>query len=136
VKAGGLYPTLLSRGPLASPRPGAETRTSCPCRNAREAAATAASKAASLVLYAFSAFPSWRTRHSASLPMILKAASQSHHFAPCQKRNKLHSDRFRPDHDGVERFNGRALDSWFCCVEFRTCAKKTTSTASGTSSNR
>jgi len=62
--------SLVESPTPASPPPGAETRTSCPCRSAREAAATAASKAASFVSYLFSAFPSWRTRHSASLPMI------------------------------------------------------------------
>jgi hypothetical protein len=85
---------VSSRGRLASPPSRAETRTSCPCRSPRKAAATAASKAASFVSFMFSAFPSWRTRHSALLPMI-----------------------FRSDHVG-ERFNGRALDSWFCLVRF------------------
>ena len=49
---------------------GAVTVTSWPSRSAIEAAAIAASNAASFVAYSFSALPSWRTRQVPSVPKI------------------------------------------------------------------
>jgi hypothetical protein len=68
MKASSLYSTLVERPAGQTASRSRNALVSLPQRE--RSRSNRGSKAASFVSYTFSAFPSWRTRHSVSLPMI------------------------------------------------------------------